>query len=81
MWALTMLKDFRIAPCIRKIDMPKLFTLGMKDPVVLFNFKSLICYTNYTLKAAMAEDASAAAQSYKKSKKVMIESSQKMAKA
>jgi len=32
-------------------------------------------------KAAMAEDASAAAQSYKKSKKVMIESSQKMAKA
>lgn len=29
----------------------------------------------------MAEDASAAAQSYKKSKKVMIESSQKMAKA
>jgi len=32
-------------------------------------------------KAAMAEDASAAASSYKKSKKVMIESSQKMAKA
>ena len=33
MWALTKSKDFRIAPCIRKIDMPKLFTLGMKDPV------------------------------------------------
>jgi len=32
-------------------------------------------------KAAMSEDASAAASSYKKSKKVMIESSQKMAKA
>lgn len=32
-------------------------------------------------KAAMAEDASAAAESYKKSKKVMIESSQKMARA
>ena len=29
----------------------------------------------------MSEDASAAASSYKKSKKVMIESSQKMAKA
>jgi len=32
-------------------------------------------------KAAMAEDASACAESYKKSKKVMIESSQKMSKA
>ena len=38
----------------------------------------LICYI---LQAAMAEDASAAAESYKKSKKVMIESSQKMARA
>ena len=35
MWALTTSKDFRITPCIRKIDMPKLFTLGMKDPVDL----------------------------------------------
>ena len=33
MWALTMSKDFRIAPCIRKIDMPKLFTLGLNNPV------------------------------------------------
>ena len=34
MWALAMLKDFRIAPCIRKIGMPKLLTLGMNNPVV-----------------------------------------------
>ena len=33
MWALTISKDFRIAPCIRKIDIPKLFTLGMNHPV------------------------------------------------
>ena len=33
MWALTTLKDFRIAPCIRQIDMPKLLTLGMNNPV------------------------------------------------
>ena len=33
MWALAKLKDFRIAPCIRNIDMPKLLTLGMNNPV------------------------------------------------
>ena len=33
MWALTTLKDFRIASCIRKIDIPKLLTLGMNNPV------------------------------------------------
>ena len=34
MWAFTTLKDFRIAPCIMKIDMSKLLTLGMNNPVV-----------------------------------------------
>ena len=33
MWALTTLKDFNIVPCMRKIGMPKLLTLGMNNPV------------------------------------------------
>ena len=33
MWAVTKLKDFKNAPSIRKIDMPKLLTLGMNNPV------------------------------------------------
>ena len=33
MWTLAMLKDFNIAPCMRKIGMPKLLTLGMNNPV------------------------------------------------
>ena len=35
MWAITTLKDFRIASYIRKIGMPKLLTLGMNHPVVV----------------------------------------------
>ena len=37
MWALTRLKDFRIASCIRKIGMQKLLTLGMNHPVHIYS--------------------------------------------
>ena len=43
MWPITTLKDFRIAPCIRKIDMPKLFTLGMNHPVESRKAKGKAC--------------------------------------
>ena len=33
MWAITTLKDFRIASYLRKIGMPKLLTLAMNHPV------------------------------------------------
>ena len=35
MWAITTLKGFRIAPCIKEITMVWKVTLGMKHPVLL----------------------------------------------
>ena len=42
MWAITTLKDFRIASYIRKIGMPKLLTLGMNHPVHMKGYCAIL---------------------------------------